>query len=166
MRPPGPKLRRVSVLVALLTLLPGLASLARAGDIVVFASWPTPTNEWGTGFGAAYSQTLIPLVGFEFEIGQQSGALTDESMTTFSASALLVPPIGPLTPYGGLGFGFFRQKVDERSDTGTYHALILGAKLKLGSILVLRADWRRISLSGEPLIPVDYRVSVGAGLSF
>ncbi len=166
MRPPGPKLRRVSVLVALLALLPGLASLARAGDIVVFASWPTPTNEWGTGFGAAYSQTLIPLVGFEFEIGQQSGALTDESMTTFSASALLVPPIGPLTPYGGLGFGFFKQTVNERSDTGTYHALILGAKLKLGGILVLRGDWRRIALSGEPLIDVDYRVSIGAGLSF
>ena len=166
MTPRWSKLARVSVVVAVLALLPGLAGPARAGDIVVFASWPTPTDEWGTGYGAAYSQTLIPLVGFEFEAGQQSGALADESMTTFSASAFLVPPIGPLTPYGGLGFGFFRQKVGERSDTGTYHALILGAKLKLGGLLVLRGDWRRISLSGEPLIDVDYRVSIGAGLSF
>ena len=160
------KLKRVWLRVALPALLLGLAGPVRAGDIVVFASWPSPTAAWGTGYGAAYSQTLIPLVGFEFEAAQQPGALTGESMTTFSASAFLVPPIGPLTPYGGLGFGFFRQKIDERSDTGTYHALILGAKLKLGSILVLRGDWRRISLSGEPLIPVDYRVSIGAGLSF
>ena len=160
------RVKRLLIPVALVALLLGPGSPARAGDIVVFASWPSPTARWGTGFGAAYSQTLIPLVGFEFEAGQQSGARTEESMTTFSASAMLVPPIGPLTPYGGLGFGFFRQKINERSDTGTYHALILGAKLKLGSILVLRGDWRRISLSGEPLIPVDYRASIGAGLSF
>ena len=166
MTPRWSKLRRVSVLVAVIALLPGLAGSVRAGDIVVFASWLSPTDDWGTGYGAAYSQTLVPLVGFEFEIGKQSGARTDESMTTFSASAFLVPPIGPLTPYGGLGFGFFRQRVDQRSDTGTYHALILGAKLKLGGLLVLRGDWRRISLSGEPLIDVDYRVSIGAGLSF
>ena len=127
---------------------------------------PSPSQSWGTGWGAAYSQTLIPLIGFEFELGQESGQRDGESMGTFSASALVVPPIGPITPYGGLGFGFFRQRVDEQTDTGTYHALILGVKLKLGSLLVLRGDWRRISLSGEPLIAADYRVSFGAGLSF
>ena len=160
------RLSRARLLVVALALLPALAGRAQAGDIVVFASWPSPSNEWGTGYGAAYSQTLIPLVGFEFELAQQSGERTEESMNTFSASALLVPPIGPLTPYGGLGFGFFRQTVDARSDTGTFHALILGVKLKLGSILVLRGDWRRLSLSGDPPIPVEYRVSIGAGLSF
>jgi len=157
---------RARLLVAVLALLPALAGRAQAGDVVVFASWPSPTNKWGTGYGAAYSQTLVPLVGFEFEAAQQPGERADETMNTFSASAFLVPPIGPLTPYGGLGIGFFRQTVDTRSDTGTFHALILGVKLKLGGILVLRGDWRRISLSGEPLIPVEYRVSIGAGLSF
>ena len=167
MRPPGPKLRRVSVLVALLALLPGLASLARAGDIVVFASWPTPTNEWGTGFGAAYSQTLIPLVGFEFEIGQQSGALTDESMTTFSASALLVPPIGPLTPYGGLGFGFLKQDGQRAERHRDLPRPDPWSEAEAGRHpRAARGTGGRIALSGEPLIDVDYRVSIGAGLSF
>ncbi len=166
MRGSRSSLTRVSLLVVAVAMLPGPAGSAQAGDIVVFGSLPTPTGKWGIGYGAAYSQTLVPLVGYEFEAGQQAGARPDESMTTFSASAFLVPPVGPLTPYGGLGFGFFRQKVDERSDTGTYHAMILGAKFKLSDAFILRGDLRRISLSGEPLIPVDYRVTLGAGLSF
>ena len=45
-------------------------------------------------------------------------------------------------------------------------ALIVGAKLKIGGLLVLKGEYRRFDFSDDPLVPMDSRVSAGAGLSF
>ena len=42
---------------------------------------------------------------------------------------------------------------------------VVGLKLKLGLALV-KGEYRRITLSGEPLLPMDRRISFGAGVSF
>ena len=42
---------------------------------------------------------------------------------------------------------------------------MVGAKVNLG-LLVLRAEYRTFELSGTPLVPLDYRVYAGAGISF
>jgi hypothetical protein len=86
-------------------------------------------------------------------------------MTSFTGSVLLAPPVAFLTPYGGLGIGLFRQTLGTLSDTGTLRTTILGAKVKAG-LLVVKVEYRRFSLSGTPLIPMDHRVSAGAGISF
>jgi len=44
-------------------------------------------------------------------------------------------------------------------------ASILGAKVKLG-LLVVKVEYRKLGLSGTPLIPMDHRLSAGAGISF
>jgi hypothetical protein len=152
-------------LISLMIGLLGPAALARAGDATVFAAWPAPGESWGRGYGATLSSTWFQVVSFEAEAARIPGETPDGNMTSFTASALLAPPIGFLTPYGGLGVGLFRQTLGTLSDTGVLRASILGAKVKVG-LLVLKVEYRKIGLSGTPLIPMDHRLSAGAGISF
>jgi len=163
--------RRRAPLLALLLGIPALLSGSSlpAGDLTVFVSTANPTPDWGRGFGAALSTTWFEVLSFEGEIerlgGDPQGPWAALNMTSFTASALLAPPIGRLTPYGGLGLGVFRQANDPDSDTGRLRAFILGTKLTLG-VLVLRIDYRRVDLSGEPLLGLETRLAAGAGISF
>ena len=158
-----PRLGALLVTLALgLFALPGAA---RAGDATVFAAFPSPGEAWGRGYGATLSSTWFQVVNLEAEAARIPGETPDGNMTSFTGSALLAPPIGFLTPYGGLGIGLFRQTLGNLSDTGVLRASILGAKVKLG-LLVLKVEYRKIGLSGTPLIPIDHRLSAGAGISF
>ena len=139
---------------------------ASAGDVTAFVALPRPSGTWERGYGAALSSTWFNVVTFEGEAARIPGTSTDEQMTSFTASALLSPPVGALTPYGGVGVGLFRQTVADDSDTGRLRAWILGAKVKLGGLLVLKGEYRRLELSGEPLLPMDSRFSLGAGIAF
>jgi hypothetical protein len=145
------------------------APRATAGDLCVFMSTGSPNSEWGKGYGAALSSTWFDVVDFEGEAerlaGEPLGPWSELAMHSFTASVLLAPPVGRLRPYGGLGFGLFRQTLGSDSDTGRLRAFILGAKLALG-VVVLRVDYRRIDLTGEPLLEIETRLAVGAGISF
>jgi hypothetical protein len=149
----------------LLTGLCGLASDARAGDAIVFATLPSPSELWSRGYGASLSSTWFQVVSFEAEAARMPGATTDRNMTSFTAGAMLAPRIGFLTPFGGLGIGLFRQTLGTLSDTGTLRASFVGAKARVG-LLVVKAEYRWLTLSGSPLIRLDHRVSAGAGISF
>ena len=142
-----------------------LSRPAAAGDVTAFVTIPSPTNVWDRGYGAALTTTWFGVVALEGEAARIRGDLGDSSMSSFTGSALLAPPLGPLVPYGGLGIGFFRQSVGDRSDTGVVRCFVAGLKLKLG-LAVVKGEYRRISLSGEPLLPMDKRFSFGAGISF
>jgi hypothetical protein len=139
---------------------------ARAGDVTAFVALPRPSDQWDHGFGAALSSTWFNVVTFEGEAARIPGETTDTGMSSFTASALLSPPIGALTPYGGLGVGLFRQNVGSDSDIGRLKAWIVGAKVKLGGLIVLKAEYRRLDLSGTPLLDMDSRISAGAGIAF
>jgi hypothetical protein len=138
---------------------------ARAGDITAFIALPAPTDTWGRGYGAALSSTWFQVISLEGEAARLPGDSPEAAMTTFTAAALLAPPIGFVTPYGGFGVGVFRQTIGSDSDIGTLRAFILGAKVKVG-LLVLKGEYRRITLSGTPPLPMTARISAGAGLSF
>lgn len=156
---------RVRMLAALL-LASAVAPAARAGDVTLFAARVAPTENWGIGYGAALGSTWFTVINLEAEAARLPGQLSDEIMTSFTGSAFLAPPIGRrLVPYGGLGIGFFRQSRSDKNDTGILRSFAIGAKLKLGVIL-LRGEWRRINLSGDPLIEIDSRIAVGAGVNF
>jgi hypothetical protein len=141
-------------------------TVARAGDITVFATFPSPSENWTRGYGAALSSTWFRVITFEGEAARVPGETSDVGMTSFTASALLSPPIGGLIPYGGLGVGIFRQTLGSEADTGRLRALVLGVKLRVQDLLVLRAEYRRLELSGDPLLAMDNRISVGAGIAF
>ena len=142
------------------------AAPAGAGDVTAFVAIPRPSDRWNPGFGAALSSTWFNVVSFEGEAARIPGETTDTGMSSFTASALLSPPVGVLTPYGGVGVGLFRQNVGSDSDIGRLRAWIVGAKVKLGGLIVLKAEYRRLELSGTPLIDMNSRISAGAGLSF
>jgi hypothetical protein len=157
--------RRVAAVGFGLGLL-AAAAPARAGDVTAFVCLPRPSDRWNHGFGAALSSTWFNVVTFEGEAARIPGETTDTGMSSFTASALLSPPVGALTPYGGVGFGLFRQNVGSDSDIGRLKAWIVGAKVKLGGLIVLKAEYRRLDLSGTPLIGMDSRISAGAGIAF
>lgn len=148
-----------------MAFLAGLPVAAGAGDITAFVALPAPTDTWARGYGATLSSTWFQAVSLEGEAARLPGDRTDAAMTSFTGAALLAPPIGILTPYGGLGIGLFRQTLGSVSDTGTLRAFILGAKVKLG-LVVIKGEYRRLTLSGTPLLPMTARISAGAGISF
>lgn len=134
--------------------------------MTAFVALPSPRDEWGRGYGAALTSTWFRVLSFEGEACRMQGEVLDTSMTSFTGSALLAPPVGIVTPYGGVGVGLFRQTVQGDSDLGTLKALILGAKLKLGPLVIVKGEYRRLTLSGTPLVPLTSRVSAGVGISF
>ena len=155
-----------AVRIALISMISmALPGLARAGDITAFVALPAPTETWGRGYGATLSSTWFQAINLEGEAARLPGDRTDAAMTSFTAAALLAPPIGVLTPYGGVGVGVFRQTLGTVSDTGTLKAFILGAKVKLG-LVVIKGEYRKITLSGTPLLDMTARISAGAGISF
>ena len=147
------------------TLLSAAAPAARAGDVTLFVARTEPSELWANGWGAALASSWFQIVQLEGEAARIPGDSDAASMTTFTGSVFLAPPVGPITPYGGIGIGFFRQALQDRSDTGWMRTFAIGAKLKLG-VLVVRGEWRKQTLSGEPLFPVDSRLSAGVGIAF
>jgi hypothetical protein len=163
--------RRLAALIVL-TAAVGAAAPSQAGDVTVFVARSRPTEAWGDGYGAALSSTWFKFATFEAEVARLPGEAPESGMTSFTGSAFLSVPISFLTPYGGFGFGIFRQTERDRltdredSDTGTLKAFVLGLKMHLGELIVLRGDYRRLTLSGDPPIGIDDRFAAGIGLKF
>jgi len=158
--------RRLLLVVFLISCVATLGpATAEAGDAIVFAVWPSPGDVWARGWGAALSSTWFQVVSFEAEAARVPALAPDGNMTSFTGSAMLAPSIAYLTPYGGLGIGLFRQTLGGLSDTGVLRASMLGAKAKVG-LFVLRVEYRHLSFTGTTLLPIDHRLSAGAGISF
>jgi hypothetical protein len=87
-------------------------------------------------------------------------------MTSFTASAFLSPPIGGLIPYAGIGYGVFRQTAANDSDLGRLRTVVAGVKVRIKGLLVLKGEYRKYQLSGQPLLPLDARLAAGAGIAF
>jgi hypothetical protein len=152
-------------LAAFFVLSPVLTPPAHAIELVVFLADARP-SVWGTGVGGTLTTTWFKLAALEAELARQPGLPVDSSMTSFTASALLAPPIGPVTPFGGFGVGVFRQSRGVLTDNGTLTAFILGAKLKIAGTLVIRGEYRAIGLSSGAPLAMDKRFSGGIGISF
>lgn len=145
--------------------LAGASAPASAAEVTAFLGRPSPTEIWGKAYGATLTTTWFHLLAIEGEVARHRGERQDEGMTLFTASAFLAPAIGRIVPYGGPGVGVFHQGIGSLNDTGTALTFALGARVKLGP-LVLRAEWRRFGLSGEPLLPAQDRYAAGIGVSF
>jgi hypothetical protein len=145
--------------------LSAAAPAAHAGDVTAFMTFASPSDAWARGYGAGLTSTWFGVIGLEAEAARIPLESAEGTMTSFTGSALLAPPIGMLIPYGGVGIGVYRQSVSNVGETSTLRTFVLGAKVKVG-LLVVRADYRHLNLSGDPLLPMDRRVSIGAGITF
>jgi hypothetical protein len=157
---------RASLLIAAAAAATAAPAPAEAGDVTAFVALARPSSNWERGYGATLSSTWFQAINLEGEAARLPGETQDASMTSFTGSALLAPPIGPLTPYGGVGVGVYRQTLAGENDFGTLRALVVGAKLKIGGILVVKGEYRRLTLGDDALIPATDRISAGAGISF
>ena len=135
---------------------------AAASEITAFLSIAKPDEVWAGGLGGAFSLSFFSILHFEAELARQPAEDPDASMYTFTGSVLVAPPLGRLVPYAGLGIGGFRQELGALSDTGTLHALVAGLKFKLAPVFLVKGEYRRIDLSGDPLLPLDHRLEIQA----
>lgn len=152
--------------VALILGMALIPATARGLEAVVFISGASPEIVWKRGYGGMVGFSLLKLAAFEVEVARQPGAVLDSGMISLTGAALLAPSFGAFVPFIGLGAGVQREENASRSDNGTHSALIVGAKVKLAGILVIRVEWRKLGLAGTPLLPFDDRFSGGVGVSF
>jgi hypothetical protein len=153
-----------------LTLLAVLAAArpSPAGDVTAFMTFPSANDAddlWARGYGAALTTTFFATTALEAEAARMPLDTDGATMTSFTGNALFAPPIGALVPYVGVGFGIYRQSISDTGETSTLSSFVAGAKLKLG-LLVVRGDYRRVRLHGDPPLPMDRRVTLGAGITF
>jgi hypothetical protein len=161
----GPWIRRSLVPAFAGLCLLGSPGRALAGDVTAFVTFPSPDPSWARGFGAALTTTFFGVTALEAEAARVPLETATGTMTSFTANALVQLPIAALVPYFGVGFGVYRQSISDLGETSTVGTFVAGAKLKLG-LLVVRGDYRRLNLHGDPLLPMDSRVTLGAGISF
>lgn len=157
-------LAATSIPLALLALLAPMP--AYAGDITAFIASATPRDNWDQGFGGALTTNWFHVFSLEAEAARLRGPRGDTGLTSLTGSAFLSPPIGALTPYGGMGVGLYRETQGSSSQYGTLKARILGAKVRVGGLLVFKGEYRRLTLSGDPLLAIEHRLSAGAGIVF
>ncbi len=157
------RIRRAFAPVALALVL--LAGPSAAGEIGAFLTWPTPTKDWGTGFGFHGAVISLPFLQAGGEFARIRGENPLVSIETYSAQVELNPPSLKVAPFVGLGLGVYRQKNGTQSDWGSVIAVFGGVRVPIGKAK-LRAEFRKISLSGTPLVNVDKRFSLGISFRF
>jgi hypothetical protein len=152
--------------VALILAITFIPAPAPGLEALIFLSGASPEIVWQRGYGGMVGFGLLKLAAFEVEVARQPGAVLESSMISMTGAALLAPSFGAFVPFVGIGAGVQRQENATTSDHGTHSAFIVGAKVKLAGVLVLRAEWRKLGLAGTPLLAYDDRFSGGIGVSF
>jgi len=155
--------RRGVIPAALLLMI--VSSTASAGEFGAFLTWPTPTDAWGTGFGFHAAIISLPFLQAGGEWARMGGQNSIISVSTYTAQAEFNPPFVKVQPLVGVGFGAYREGNGSVSDWGTLTALFGGLRVPIGAAK-LRAEFRKVSLSGTPQLNIDKRVSLGVSFRF
>ena len=145
-------------------LLPSTAS----ADITAFLGVnPTPVSR--AVRGASIGMGLL-IVGFEFEYAHTSEDLAESapSLRTFMFNGLAQTPfpIAGLQFYGTAGGGFYRETLDQSSETNFGTNIGGGVKVSLIGPLRLRLDYRVFALRGSPRHSNPQRFYAGVNLKF
>ena len=149
-----------------LALLASGARSAPAAELSAFISGANPNEVWGTGLGGGFGITLFNIVGLEFEGSWQGGQTAASEMWSGSGRVYVGPTFQRFVPYLGISTGLYRQSLRSTSDTGSMRGVFAGLKLKLPMGVILKAEYQRITLPDDALVPMDSKYLVGAGLSF
>jgi len=158
--------RRLAPFAAAGAVLLMPAPSAQAIELTAFVSGASPGTVWTTGFGGTLTTTWFRVNSLEGEYAKQPGQDPNTSVFSITGDALIAPPIGSITPYAGVGVGLYHESTLADSDTGSLHALIIGAKWKFAGLVVVKAEYRRLDLPSTALLPLHHRISAGVGVSF
>jgi hypothetical protein len=153
-----------SIGIALFLCFP--TPVARAAEATAFLALATPGDRWAGGGGAAFAIGFFQVLSFEAEGAYIPGELQGQKLLSLTGSAFLAPSFGKLTPFVGFGRGIAREETPLASDDSSIHSFSLGAKLHVAPLILIKAEYRKITLPEDALIPMDHRYSLGAGISF
>lgn len=142
-----------------------LTRTAGAGEIGAFLTKPTPTKDWKTGFGFHAALISLPFLQAGGEFARIGGTEPLTSIETYTAQVEVNPPSIKVSPFAGVGVGAYRQKFGTSSDWGSVNAVFGGVRIPIG-VAKLRAEFRKISLSGKPRLNSDKRFSLGVSFRF
>lgn len=161
------KLSRFGVIAVVAVLLLGWARPASADITAFIGITPTPDNHSVRGLAAGVG---ILFIGFEFEYantGEDELELLP-GLKTWSGNVLAQTPIevSGVQLYGTLGFGGYREGLEEFQETHMATNLGGGAKIRLVGPLRVRVDYRLFKLQGSPLNDTYQRFYAGANLAF
>jgi len=148
---------------ALLGML--LSSPVFAGEVGAFLTLPTPTEAWKTGFGFHAAFISLPFLQAGGEWARMSGEDALLSISTYTAQAELNPPSLKVSPFIGIGVGAYHQKDGNEGDWGSLTTIFGGLRVPIGAAR-LRAEFRKLSLSGTPRVNIDKRFSLGVSFRF
>ncbi len=157
--------RAAKILPAAVVAFLLLAPSSRAGEIGAFLTVPTPTLDWKAGFGVHAAVFSLPFLQAGGEFARVKGENPQVSIETYTAQVEVNPPSLVISPFVGIGVGAYRQKDAASSDWGSLNAIFGGLKVPIGPAQV-RAEFRKIGLSGAPRVNVDKRFSLGVSLGF
>jgi hypothetical protein len=141
------------------------APAAEAGEFGAFLTMPTPTKDWKTGFGFHAAVISLPFLQAGGEFARVGGEDPLVKIETYTAQVEFNPPSVKISPFIGLGVGAYRQKFGASNDWGSVNAIFGGVRVPIG-VARLRAEFRKIGLSGNPRVNVDKRFSLGASFRF
>lgn len=161
-----PLIARVAVACSTFGLLLAVPQGARAGEITLFWSRNAPKDSWRTGQGATLTMGILKVVQVEAEGARGLDSADELRMTYFTGSAAAKLPFTKVSPFAGLGVGLYQQSLGSNWKINTFEAAFVGVKVRLADLIVLRGEYRRFSLHGNPYRKLDSRITLGAGIAF
>jgi hypothetical protein len=147
-------------------LLLGTTGRLSAGEITVFASGDAPRSDWNYGQGAVLSMGLAKVLLLEVEGARSLSESGTTRMTYFTFGAALKLPKNKISPFAGLGVGVYYQSQTAGWRLNAFDSVFVGLKTRIEDLIVVRAEYRRFTLRGNPFLPLGERFSIGAGVSF
>jgi len=150
---------------ALALLLVGILPTTAAADATAFLGFsPKPATRSVAGFAVGVS---LVIVGFEFEYASTSENPEELAprLRTGMVNALIQTPTRTQF-YLTAGGGFYREALEERSDTQFGTNIGGGMKMPLVGPLRLRIDYRLFNLRGSPIYNRPHRIYAGANITF
>ena len=142
-----------------------IATPSQGGELGAFLTLPTPTKDWKTGLGFHGAFISLPFLQAGGEFARMKGEDPLNSVETYTAQVEFNPPSVKVSPFAGVGVGVYRQKSGSSSDWGGLSAIFGGVRVPMGAAK-LRAELRKISLSGTPRPNVNIRFSLGISFRF
>lgn len=153
-----------AVALAVALLVPAAASADVTGFI---GTNRTPASRTVKGFAVG---TGLLVAGFEFEYAdtKEDPLQSAPKLRTFMFNGLAQTPIpiARMQFYATAGGGFYRETLNETSETHVGINVGGGVKLTLAGPLRLRFDYRVFTLRGTPLHSKPQRFYAGINLKF
>jgi opacity protein-like surface antigen len=136
-----------------------------AADITAFLGFSTPESRAARGFAVGMNFLLVG-VEFEYSNTRQKEDEGVPGLATSMFNGIVSTPTTGIQFYGTIGGGFYRERLDDETETSFGTNIGGGAKITLAGPLRLRIDYRVFNLRGGAQHKTPQRFYAGLNLRF